>query len=88
MIAAEPWGSDDRIGAVWAYQDLYHTLFCIGVGVSAIMFVVALFQTDFYLSDQQNCVEGEQREDYHHNPDGSKKTMLDKVTDFWGKPKR
>lgn len=58
----------------------------MGVGVSSIMFIVSLFQTNFYLGDQQNCVEGEQKEDYNHNPDGSNKTLVDRLADFWSKP--
>lgn len=86
LISVEPWGSPDRVGAIKAYQEVNHTLFCMGLGVSSVILIVALFQTNYYLGDQQNCVEGEQQEDYHHNPDGSKKTLLDRVTDFWKKP--
>lgn len=85
LIADEPWGSENRLGAIKAYQEVTHTLFCMGVGVSVTIFIVALFQTNYYLGDQHNCVEGEQREDYHHNADGSKKTLLNRVTDIWGK---
>lgn len=83
LIWQEPWGSANREGAIRAYQEVNHILFSMGVGVSSIMFIVSLFQTNFYLGDQQNCVEGEQREDYHHKDNGSKKTLLDRVVDFW-----
>ncbi|QHS72982.1 uncharacterized protein SPAR_F00100 [Saccharomyces paradoxus] len=82
-IWEEPWGSANREGAISAYQEVNYTLFCMGLGVSSIMFVVALFQTNYYLGDQQNCVEGEQKEDYHHNANGSKKTLLNRAFDFW-----
>ncbi|QEU61162.1 hypothetical protein KDRO_E00330 [Kluyveromyces lactis] len=85
-ITAQPWGTPTRIAAIHAYQDVLYTLFCMGVGVSSIMFIACLFQTNFYLGDQLNCVEGEQVEDYNHNPDGSKKTLLDRIADFWNKP--
>lgn len=85
-IWQEPWGSPDREGAIKAYQEVNHTLFCMGVGVSSIMLIASLFQTNYFLGDQQNCVEGDQKEDYHHNPDGSKKTLIDRITDFWSKP--
>lgn len=83
LIWEEPWGSANREGAIKAYQEVNHILFCMGLGVSSIMFIVSLFQTNFYLGEQQNCVEGEQTEDYHHNLDGSKKTLLDRVSDLW-----
>ncbi|CAI4445874.1 BBL_G0016480.mRNA.1.CDS.1 [Saccharomyces cerevisiae] len=82
-IWEEPWGSVNREGAINAYQKVNYTLFCMGLGVSSIMFIVALFQTNYYLGDQQNCVEGEQKEDYHHNANGSKKTLLNRAFDFW-----
>ncbi|CAI4440390.1 BBM_1a_G0016500.mRNA.1.CDS.1 [Saccharomyces cerevisiae] len=81
-IWEEPWGSANREGAISAYQEVNYTRFCTGLGVSSIMFVVALFQTNYYLGDQQNCVEGEQKEDYHHNANGSKKTLLNRAFDF------
>ncbi|CAD6622813.1 AMH_1a_G0016400.mRNA.1.CDS.1 [Saccharomyces cerevisiae] len=82
-IWEEPWGSVNREGAINAYEKVNYTLFCMGLGVSSIMFIVALFQTNYYLGDQQNCVEGEQKEDYHHNANGSKKTLLNRAFDFW-----
>lgn len=86
LIAAEPWGSAYRLGAIEAYQEVLYKLFCMGVGVSSIMLITAMLQTNYYLGDQQNCIEGKQVEDYKYNPDGSKKTLLDRVTDFWNKP--
>lgn len=86
LIWEEPWGSSNREGAIKAYQEVNHTLFCMGLGVSSIMLIATLFQTNYFLGDQQNCVEGEQKEDYHLNPDGSKKTLLDRIADFWSKP--
>lgn len=85
-IWREPWGSPNREGAIRAYQDVMHVLFAMGLGVSSIMFLVSLFQTNYYLGDQQNCVEGDQEEDYHFNADGSKKTLLKRVVDFWSRP--
>lgn len=82
LIWQEPWGSANREGAIAAYQEVNYTLFCMGVGVSSIMFLVALFQTNFYLGDQQNCVEGEQKEDYHHNANGTKMTLMNRMFDF------
>ncbi|KAL2708418.1 Sit1p [Kluyveromyces marxianus] len=86
LIAAEPWGSTYRLGAIEAYQEVLYKLFCMGVGVSSIMLITAMLQTNYYLGDQQNCIEGKQVEDYKYNRDGSKKTLLDRVTDFWNKP--
>lgn len=86
LIWEEPWGSASKVGAIQAYQEVNYTLFCMGLGVSSIMFIACLFQTNFYLGDQQNCVEGEQKENYNQNPYGSKKSLLDRVTDFWGQP--
>ncbi|CAI4045772.1 hypothetical protein N7582_003647 [Saccharomyces uvarum] len=83
LIWQEPWGSENREGAIAAYQEVNYTLFCMGLGVSSIMFIVALFQTNFYLGDQQNCVEGEQKEDYHHNANGTEMTLMNRVFDFW-----
>lgn len=56
-IAAEPWGSPDRLGAIRAYQEVNHVLFAAGLGVSSLMFIVSLFQTNFYLGRQRNCYE-------------------------------
>ncbi|GMM33709.1 hypothetical protein DASC09_010340 [Saccharomycopsis crataegensis] len=85
-IHAEPWGSANRLGAIKAYQEVNHVLFCMGVGVSSIMLIGVVFQSNFYLGDQQNCVEGEQKESYQVNEDGSKKSILDKIADFFNKP--
>ncbi|SGZ54750.1 CIC11C00000005376 [Sungouiella intermedia] len=62
-IAAEPWGSPDRLGAIKAYQEVNYILFSAGLGVSSLMFVVSLFQTNFYLGRQRNCYEKDENED-------------------------
>ncbi|KAG7892614.1 hypothetical protein KL936_000788 [Ogataea polymorpha] len=64
VISALPWGSDDRIACIKAYQDVCYLLFCGALGISCVCLIVTLFQTNFYLGDGLNAVEGEQKEDY------------------------
>ncbi|KAH3663975.1 hypothetical protein OGAPHI_004689 [Ogataea philodendri] len=59
-----PWGSSDRVACIHAYQDVNYLLFCGALGISGACFVATLLQTNFYLGDTQNAVEGEQKEDY------------------------
>ncbi|KAG7813095.1 hypothetical protein KL921_000641 [Ogataea angusta] len=65
VIYALPWGSDDRIACIKAYQDVCYLLFCGALGISCVCLIVSLFQTNFYLGDGINAVEGEQKEDYN-----------------------
>lgn len=58
-IYAEPWGSVDRLGAIHAYQEVNYILFAAGLGISSLTFVVALFQTNYYLGRQRNCYEND-----------------------------
>lgn len=59
-IAKEPWGSANRLGAIEAYQEVNHTLFAVGLGVSSLTIVVAMFQTNYYLGRQRNCYENDE----------------------------
>ncbi|KAH3663977.1 hypothetical protein OGAPHI_004691 [Ogataea philodendri] len=63
-IYALPWGSSDRLACIKAYQELNYLLFCGALGVGGACFLAAFLQTNYYLGDTQNAVEGSQKEDY------------------------
>lgn len=86
LIKAEPWGSENRLGAIKAYNEVCYKLFTAACALSSIMIIGSLLQTNFYLGDQQNCVEGEQVEDYKNREDGTPKTWYDKLADFFNRP--
>lgn len=82
-IAAEPWGSIDRLGAIKAYQEVNYVLFSCGLGVSSLMFIVALFQTNYYLGRQRNCKEKDQNDEIQRDNEKNEKFG---VFDFIRKP--
>lgn len=81
-ISATPWNSAPRLEAIHAYQEVNHLLFSAGLGISSAMLIGAILQTNFYLGDNHNCVEGVQEEEYDKENEVSVKTFISKFVDF------
>lgn len=95
-----PMGSPIREGGIMAYIKSMHPLICISLGLSFIPLIAAFFQTNYYLGEQLNAVEGEQPEDYHEALEHKKraqevafeeeekvpKTRMDKIASFFNQP--
>lgn len=64
-----PMHGEVRQGAIKAYSEVSYYFFCICLGLQFIRLIAVLFQSNYYLGDQQNAVEGE---DSQENPDNKK----------------
>lgn len=73
-----PMDSEIRQSAIAAYKDVNYIFFCTALGLSFIPFICALFQTNYFLNDQQNAVN----QDLHDENDVTRdvpKTWQDKI---------
>lgn len=96
-----PWGSPAREGGIAALVKSMHPLIVIALSLSFIPLIAACFQTNYFLGDQLNAVEGEQPEAYpeqlaHDKLHGKEsdatlekpKSWTDKLADFFNQPLR
>lgn len=75
-IRAYPYDSDIRQGAIEAYSRTYWYLIVASCAVTFVQLFGAIFQTNYYLGDQQNTVEDHEDNAHNEGPKG----FLERIT--------
>lgn len=77
-----------RQAGISAYYKTMYYMINPALGISFVSIIAGFFQTNYYLGDQNNAVEGEQPEQYPEQVknEGQPRTFADRVAFFFNKP--
>lgn len=84
-IKALPFDSEVRQGAIRAYETTVYPLWAGALGLSFVSLIAGLFQTNYYLGDQQNAYDNKDitGETLHVEHEVKPKTKWQRMARFW-----